>query len=83
MLGLSFHSPGLKDNFCNHPVSKSKNSGKIDKEVKSRHNIILNGKTGPQIEQSLITFCDNDISNLVQHLKTLKKWTILLICNLI
>ena len=45
MLGLSFHSPGLKDNFCNHPVSKSKNYGKIDKEVKSRHNITLNGKT--------------------------------------
>lgn len=45
MLGLSFHSPGLKDNFYNHPVSKSKNSGKIDEEVKRRHNIILNGKT--------------------------------------
>lgn len=45
MLGLSFHSPGLKDNFCNHPVSKSKNSDKIDKEVKRRYNITLNGKT--------------------------------------
>ena len=42
MLGLSFHSPGLKDNFCNHPVSNSKSSDKIDKEVKRRHNIITN-----------------------------------------
>lgn len=37
ILGVPFHSPGLKDNLYSHPISKRKKSGKTDREVKRRH----------------------------------------------